>query len=102
MEGVVKLGTIAIDRDMHLVFQVNLEAFERRYMYRFKFKIKQESPTIMELSTGIDRSFNLIQRYHGRGASIEGGPPGRVQLGTISVIKGDLLEYASNPDRVEQ
>jgi hypothetical protein len=25
-----------------------------------------------------------------------------VQLGTISVIKGDLLEYASNPDWVEQ
>jgi hypothetical protein len=78
MEGAVKLGTIAIDHDMHLVFQVDLEAFEKRHMYRFKFKIKQEFPTIMELLTGIGRSFNLIQRYHGRGASIKGGLPGRV------------------------
>jgi hypothetical protein len=101
MEGGVKLGTLFVDHNFHLVFERDIEGFELGHM----LQVRHVSPTIMELSTRIGGSFTWIKKYHGKGAStMENGcqPSARVQLGTLYIVIGDWVELACDPDWVEQ
>jgi hypothetical protein len=54
IEGdIVKLSTVSVDCNCHLVFEEELEGIE----WEHKFRVKQKSPTIIELATGICGKF---------------------------------------------
>jgi hypothetical protein len=62
MAGAVKLGTMSIDSNLHLVFERDSEGDQWRHMLR----MKKET---MELLTKIGRSLTWFKRRNGKGTS---------------------------------